>query len=310
MTSVKTKLKNYISFAKEVFNEFSSDNATKLSASLSYYTIFSLAPMLVVIISVAGFFYGREAIQGEVYGQINWLIGKDAATQVQELIKNASLSRKSGMAAIIGTITLLLGATGVFAEIQDSINFIWSLKAKPKSGILKYLFNRLLSFSLILSLGFLLIVSLLVNTLLDIFSQRLQLLFEDVTVYFFFVINLLIVFSVITLLFAIIFKVLPDGKIAWKDAFFGAGVTAVFFMAGKFLIGYYLGQSTVLTTFGAAGSVVIILLWVYYSSTILFLGAEFTKVYTRHYGTPIQPDKNAVLLEKKEIEIKLSGNGN
>ncbi|PLK42210.1 YihY/virulence factor BrkB family protein [Emticicia sp. TH156] len=310
MTSVKTKLKNYISFAKEVFNEFSSDNATKLSASLSYYTIFSLAPMLVVIISVAGIFYGREAIQGEVYGQINWLIGKDAATQVQELIKNASLSRKSGMAAIIGTITLLLGATGVFAEIQDSINFIWSLKAKPKSGILKYLFNRLLSFSLILSLGFLLIVSLLVNTLLDIFSQRLQLLFEDVTVYFFFVINLLIVFSVITLLFAIIFKVLPDGKIAWKDAFFGAGVTAVFFMVGKFLIGYYLGQSTVLTTFGAAGSIVIILLWVYYSSTILFLGAEFTKVYTRHYGTPIQPDKNAVLLEKKEIEIKLSGNGN
>ncbi|UTA68315.1 MULTISPECIES: YihY/virulence factor BrkB family protein [Emticicia] len=310
MTSVKTKLKNYISFAKEVFNEFSSDNATKLSASLSYYTIFSLAPMLVVIISVAGIFYGREAIQGEVYGQINWLIGKDAATQVQELIKNASLSRKSGMAAIIGTITLLLGATGVFAEIQDSINFIWSLKAKPKSGILKYLFNRLLSFSLILSLGFLLIVSLLVNTLLDIFNQRLQLLFEDVTVYFFFVINLLIVFSVITLLFAIIFKVLPDGKIAWKDAFFGAGVTAVFFMVGKFLIGYYLGQSAVLTTFGAAGSVVIILLWVYYSSTILFLGAEFTKVYTRHYGTPIQPDKNAVLLEKKEIEIKLTGNGN
>lgn len=305
MIALKRNLNKYVSFTKEIFSEFSSDNATKLSASLSYYTIFSLAPMLVVIISVASIFYGREAIQGEIYGQINWLIGKDAARQIEELIKNASLSQKSGIAAIIGTVTLLLGATGVFAEIQDSINFIWSLKAKPKSGILKYFINRLLSFSLILSLGFLLIVSLMVNTLLDIFSQRLQLFFEDITVYFFFIINLLIVLSVITLLFAIIFKVLPDGKIAWKDALLGAGVTAIFFMGGKFLIGYYLGQSAVLTTFGAAGSVVIILLWVYYSSTILFLGAEFTKVYTRHFGTPIQPNKNAVLLEKKEIEIKL-----
>lgn len=304
MNLFKTKLKEYYSFAEEVFSEFSTDNATKLSASLSYYTIFSLAPMLVVIISVAGIFYGREAIQGQLYGQINWLIGKDAAAQVEELIKNARLSQKSGIAAIIGTITLMLGATGVFAEIQDSINFIWSLKAKPKSGILKYLFNRLLSFSLILSLGFLLIVSLLVNTFLDIFSQRLQLFFENITVYMFMFINLAIVFSVITLLFATIFKVLPDGRIAWKDAFIGASVTAILFMVGKFLIGYYLGQSKITTTFGAAGSVVIILLWVYYSSTILFLGAEFTKVYTRHYGTPIRPNRNAVLLEKKEIEIK------
>ncbi|MBA4853997.1 YihY/virulence factor BrkB family protein [Emticicia sp. BO119] len=304
MKLLKAKLKEYYSFAEEVFSEFSTDNATKLSASLSYYTIFSLAPMLVVIISVAGIFYGREAIQGQLYGQIDWLIGKDAAAQVEELIKNARLSQKSGLAAIIGTVTLMLGATGVFAEIQDSINFIWSLKAKPKSGILKYLFNRLLSFSLILSLGFLLIVSLLVNTFLDIFSQRLQLLFENMTVYLFMFLNLTIVFSVITLLFATIFKVLPDGRIAWKDAFLGAGVTAVLFMVGKFLIGYYLGQSKITSTFGAAGSVVIILLWVYYSSTILFLGAEFTKVYTRHYGTPIQPNRNAVLLVKKEIEVK------
>jgi len=302
---LKKKIKEYYSFAEEVFSEFSADNATKLSASLSYYTIFSLAPMMIVIISVASIFYGREAIQGEVYGQLNWLIGKDAAAQVQELIKNAQLSRKSGVAAIIGTGTLILGATGVFAEIQDSINFIWSLKAKPRYGVLKYLFNRLLSFSLILSLGFLLIVSLLINTVLDLFSQRLQLFFEDITVYLFLVINFLIVFVVITLLFAIIFKVLPDGKIAWKDAFLGAGVTAIFFMIGKFLIGYYLGQSSITTTFGAAGSVIIILLWVYYSSTILFLGAEFTKVYTRHFGTPIQPNRNAVLLEKKEIEVKI-----
>lgn len=304
MKLLKAKLKEYYSFAAEVFSEFSTDNATKLSASLSYYTIFSLAPMLVVIISVAGIFYGQEAIQGQLYGQINWLIGKDAAVQVEELIKNARLSQKSGTAAIIGTATLLLGATGVFAEIQDSINFIWSLKAKPKSGVLKYLFNRLLSFSLILSLGFLLIVSLLVNTFFDIFSQRLQVFFENMTIYLFMFLNLAIVFSVITLLFATIFKVLPDGKIAWKDAFLGAGVTAILFMIGKFLIGYYLGQAGITGTFGAAGSVVIILLWVYYSSTILFLGAEFTKVYTRHYGTPIQPSRNAVLLEKKEIEVK------
>lgn len=299
----KKKLKEYLQFTKEIFNEFSSDNAMKLSASLSYYTIFSLAPMLVVIISIAGIFFGKEAIQGEIYGQIKWLIGGEAAKQVQELIKNAELSNKSGIAAVIGTGTLLIGATGVFAEIQDSINFIWSLKAKPKNSWVKYLTNRFLSFSLIITLGFLLMVSLLANAFLDIFSNRLKLYFEDATVYFFSIVNFLLVFTVISLLFAVIFKILPDGKIRWKDTLIGSSVTAVLFMFGKSVIGMYLGQSNVSGAFGAAGSVIIILLWVYYSSTILFLGAEFTKVYTKRYGKPIEPNEQAVFILKQEVEI-------
>lgn len=303
-TIIKDKVKEYSSFAGEVLSEFSNDNAMKLSASLSYYTIFSLAPMLVVIISVAGIFFGKEAIQGEIYGQIQWLIGGDAAKQVQELIKNAELSNKSGIAAVIGTITLLIGATGVFAEIQDSINFIWSLKAKPKNSWLKYLINRFLSFSLIITLGFLLMVSLLANAFLDIFSNRLKFYFENVTVYLFGIINFIVVLVVISALFAVIFRILPDGKIRWKDTFIGSSVTAMLFMIGKSLIGFYLGQSNVGGTFGAAGSVIIILLWVYYSSTILFLGAEFTKVYTKRYGKPIRPNEHAVLIIKQEVEVK------
>ncbi len=301
--TLQQKIKEYTQFTKEIFSEFSSDNAMKLSASLSYYTIFSLAPMLIVIMSVAGIFFGKDAIQGEIYGQIKWLIGNEAAKQVQELIKNAELSNKSGIAAVIGTGTLLIGATGVFAEIQDSINFIWSLKVKPKNSWIKYLTNRFLSFSLIVSLGFLLMVSLLANAFLDIFSNRLKMYFADATVYLLNAINFIVVFAVISLLFAVIFKILPDGKIRWKDTLIGSSVTAVLFMMGKSLIGFYLGQSNISGAFGAAGSVVIILLWVYYSSTILYLGAEFTKVYTKMYGQPIEPSEQAVFIVKKEVEV-------
>lgn len=303
-TSMKYKFKEYLTFAKDVFAEFSNDKAMKLSAALSYYTIFSLAPMLIIIISVAGIFFGREAIQGQLYGQIKWLIGGDAAIQVQELIKNAELTNKSGVAAVIGTATLLLGATGVFTEIQDSINFIWSLKAKPKNSWLKYLMNRFLSFSLIITLGFLLMVSLLANAFLDIFSNRLKLYFENATFYLFNTINIVMIFTVISLLFAVVFKILPDGNIRWKDTLIGSSVTAILFMLGKTLIGFYLGQSNVGGAFGAAGSVIIIILWVYYSSIILFFGAEFTKVYTRTYGKPIEPNEHAVYILKQEIELK------
>ena len=303
--SFKEKIEELFSFTGEVFREFSNDNATKLSASLSYYTIFSLAPMLLIVISVASIFLGKEAIEGELFGQINNLIGNEAAKQVQELIKNAEQSKKSGVAAIIGFVTLLIGATGVFAEIQDSINFIWSLKAKPKNSWVKYLINRFLSFSLILALGFLLLISLTINALLSLFDKQLQMYFESsFTIFVFMLVNTLVIWAIITLLFGVIIKVLPDGKISWKDTLVGAGITSLLFMIGKFLIGVYLGQSTVSTAFGAAGSIVLILLWVYYSSIILYFGAEFTKVYTLRYGTPIQPNSNAVFILKQELEVK------
>lgn len=287
---------------KQTFEGFSNDNAFKLSASLSYYTLFSLAPMLLIFLSVVGFFYGQDAIRGQLYGQIDGLVGREAAIQVQEMVQKAQLSGKTGFAGIVGIIMLFVGATGVFAEIQDSINQIWSLKAKPKNGIIKYLTNRFLSFSLIVSFGFLFIVSLLVNTLLDAFSLRLSVLFSESTVYLFTAINLGVIWVVMTVLFAIIFKVLPDGKVANKDALMGAGVTALLFMVGKYLIGFYLGQSNISDVYGAAGSIVILLTWVYYSSMILFLGAEFTKVYAMEFGEGIKPASYTVLVKQTEIE--------
>ena len=287
---MKRKIKDYWSILKDAFNGFLDDNAMRLGASLSYYTLFSLAPMLLIIISLGGIFFGREAVQGQVYEQINGLIGGDAAKQVQDILKNAQTSGQSIWAAAVGLITLLIGATGTFAEIQDAINFIWGLKAKPKNGVTKYLMTRFLSFSLIISLGFLLLVSLVVNAVLNAFSQKAELLFSDATIYIFWALNLLVVWGVIALLFTVIFKVLPDGKIKWKDAFAGAAFTSLLFMIGKYAIGLYLGNSSVGTTYGAAGSVVIILLWVYYSALILYFGAEFTKAYTNFYGRSIQPN--------------------
>lgn len=294
-------MSRYTKIIKSTFESFVNDNAFKLSASLSYYTLFSLAPMILVFLSIVGFFYGQDAIRGELYGQVNELIGHDAAIQVQEMVQNAELSGKTGFAAVIGVVMLIVGATGVFAEIQDSINQIWSLKAKPKNGILKYLINRFLSFSLIVSFGFLFIVSLLLNTLLDAFSKRLVLLFSESTIYFFDVVNLIFIWVIMSVLFATIYKVLPDGRVANKDALMGAGVTAFLFMIGKYIIGFYLGQSSVASTYGAAGSIVVLLLWIYYSSAILFLGAEFTKIYAFELGEGIKPASYTVLVKYTEI---------
>jgi membrane protein len=308
--------KKYFHVLKEAGSGFSQDNCAKLSAALSYYTIFAIGPLLIIIISLSAVFFGRDAVQGKLYGQINGLIGSEAALQVQEIIKNSQHSNKGIIGTIVGTVILVIGATGIFTEIQDSINFIWSLRAKPKRGIVKYFINRLLSFSLIVSLGFLLIVSLVISTLLDILSDRLTLYFPDSTVYIFNVVNIAIIFVIISFLFAIIFKVLPDGKIKWKDAFIGASFTSVLFIIGKAGIGFYLGRANLGATYGTAASVVIILTWVYYTSLILYFGAEFTKSYALEYGGGIIPDDTAVFIikrEAKEIEttpVALAGKNN
>lgn len=288
---------------KATFNEFMEDNAIKLSASLSYYTIFALPPLMIIIITLCGFFFGKDAVTGQLYGQINGLVGSDAALQIQNAIKNVELSESNVFATVFGAIMLLIGASGVFAEIQSSINFIWGLRAKPDKGIKKFIQNRLMSFSMIVSVGFLLIVSLLVNSVMDLLSDRLKLYFPESTVYLFYGLNILIVFLIITLLFAIIFKTLPDGNIKWKDAFIGASSTSVLFMIGKFAIGFYLGSSTVATVYGAAGSVIIILLWVYYSAIILYFGAEYTKVYAKAFGGSISPNEYSVEIQKEVFEI-------
>ena len=283
-------------------NGFIEDNCFKLSASLSYYTVFALGPLLIIIISLAGIFFGREAIQGRIYGQINGLVGHEAALQIQEIIKNIQASHTSTTGAIVGTIILVIGATGVFTEIQDSINFIWSVKAKPKKSWLKFLTNRLLSFSLVISMGFVLMVSLVVSAVIGLLSDRLLRIFPRHAINLIDVTNVFIMLLVITALFAVIFKVLPDAVIAWKDAWIGALLTAVLFMLGKLLIGFYLNKANLDVTYGTAASIVIILSWVYYSALILFFGAEFTKMYALQAGQGIKPKETAVFIIKKETK--------
>lgn len=287
---------------RQAVTEFLGDHGMKLSASLSYYTIFSLGPVLVILISLAGIFFGKDAVHGKIFYQLNGLVGNAAALQIQDIIRNIEKSQMGPSGALVGVIILVIGATGVFTEIQDSINFIWSVKAKPKKGWLKLVLNRLLSFSLIISFGFVLMVSLGIHALVDILFEKLTRLFNDATVYLFMVINYVILFVVISFLFAIIFKVLPDAKIKWKDALTGSSFTALLFIVGKFLIGFYVGTSDIGVTYGAAASIIIILLWVYYTSIILYFGAEFTKVYTLNFGSGIVPDDTAVFIIKQEVK--------
>ncbi len=286
---------------RQAFTEFLNDHALKFSASLSYYTLFSLGPVLLIIISLAGIFLGKDAVEGKIYGQIQGLVGSGVALQIQNIIGSIEESQVGHRGAIVGLVFLFVGATGVFTEMQDSINYIWSIRTKPTRGFIKLIFDRLLSFSLIIGFGFILMVSLGVHALVDLLYDKLSSLFSEVTIIVFQAVNYMFLFLVITTLFAIIFKVLPDARIRWRDAFVGATFTSVLFLIGKWLIGLYLSNSSVGVTYGAAASVVIILIWVYYTSIILYFGAEFTKVYTMNLGGGIVPKKTAVFIIKQEV---------
>ena len=296
------------SIIKQSFADFIDNKVFKLSAALAFYTVFSLPAMLIIIISVSDLFYGRSAIEGTLYHQIAGFVGPDAAKQIQETIRAAALSKGSYFATIVGVVTLLFGATSVFSEIQDSINFIWKLKARPRKGkgLLKMIVNRLLSFSLVVSLGFLLLVSLLINGMMDALLDHLTKVFPELTVIMLYIFNLILTFGITALLFAMIFKVLPDARIKWKHVRVGAFTTAAFFMVGKFLIGYYLGHSKLSTTYGTAGTVIVMLLWVYYSAMILYFGAVFTHVYAVHTGSRIYPNNYAVWVQQIEVESEKS----
>jgi len=300
MKKIRTTFKKTGYLLKETFSEFINDNAMKLSAALSYYTIFSLPPLLIIIISLCGFFFGAEAVRGEIFGQINGLVGNAAALQIQETIKNVKLSTSNTFFTTIGVIILLVGASGVFSEIQGSINYIWGINAKPKRGLIKFLINRLTSFSMIGSVGFLLLVGLIVNALMDGLNKGLAAYFPQDAIYLFYALNLLIIFIIITLLFTIIFKTLPDGKVVLKDCIIGASFTAFLFMIGKFAIGYYIGRFNFGSIYGAAGSIILILVWIYYSAIILYFGAEFTKVYAYTHGQKIIPNKYSVRISTQK----------
>lgn len=278
------RLKNLFSLAKETLTEWSNDEASTLAAALSYYALFSVAPLLLIVIAIAGLMFGEEAVRGNINGQISGLIGQDSAKVVESMM--ASTATKSGgvIATVVGIATLLFGATGVFAQLQDSLNVIWKAKPKVTSGLLAFLRQRFLSFTMVLGIGFLLLVSLVLSAALAVVGKYLG-DFVPGWVILGHLINILVSVGFITVLFAMIYKLLPDTPIAWKDVWLGALVTSILFTLGKFLIGLYLGRASVASGYGAAGSLVILLLWVYYSSMLLFIGAEFTQVYSRRHGT-------------------------
>ncbi|MEI5985248.1 MULTISPECIES: YihY/virulence factor BrkB family protein [Sphingobacterium] len=294
--------KNTFTILKNSALGFINEDTMKYSASLAYYTIFSIGPILVLMISLAGIFYGEDAIKGKLFSELNELIGRNAARQVQEIIKNLELSGKSSMALIISIVTLIIGATTVFGDIQNSINKIWHVRAKPKKGWLKLIMDRLLSSSLVIGLGFLLVVTLVVNGIIIAFTDNLLRYFPDMAVHVMDIINFMLTFGIIFLLFSVIFKVLPDVNIQWKPVKAGALFTAILFIFGRLGIGFYLSNSDTATTYGAAGSIVLILLWVYYTAAILYFGAIFTREYATFKNYPIEPSEYAVHVEVKEIE--------
>jgi membrane protein len=284
------------------FMGFINDNGLKLSASLAYYTIFSLAPLIIIVFSIASLVLGSYDYDDNLYARLGTFIGKDAVTQLQQIVTHLQLSGKSGTALVIGAAILLLGASSMFVEIQDSINMIWRVKSKPKKGWLKWLQNRFLSFSLIIALGFLLLVSLIINIALNALSDRLQHFLPAVTVTLFDLINLVISLMVIAVLFGVIFKFLPDVKIKWRDVRAGAIFTALLFMLGQYLIGLYLKYTAQGSAYGAAGSLIVLLVWIYYTASILYIGAEFTEVYAEAMGSDIEPSEYAVHVIQTEIE--------
>ena len=305
MIKKKVTLKGVWEVIKATFGGFGTHKVTKLSGSLAYYTVFSMAPLLVVVIALCGIFLGREAAEGQVYGQLAGFLGKSTALQLQDVIRSAFLNGESTTAFTIGLVGLLIGSTTVFTDIQDSINTIWGIKPKPKRGWLRFLKTRFLSFSVIISLGFILLVSLALTAVFDAFGDRIFARFQEVSKIVAYVLNQVVTLAIISLIFGVIFKVLPDAKIKWRDVLAGSLVTAVLFMIGKFLISIYISKTNVGGAYGAAGSLVVLLSWTYYTAIILYLGAEFTKAYAVAYGDEILPTDGAVTT--KEVEIETGG---
>ena len=297
------KLKRAWKILKNTGSNFSEQNVMGHSAAIGFYTIFSLPSLLIIVIYIASMAFGEEAVRGELENQIGNVVGESSAKEIQKIIENAKVSEKETFATVIGIGALLFGATTVFMSIQNALDEIWQVKPKPQGiGILNYLLNRLLSFAMVVSFGFLLIVSLILDTLLVIFSNYIQALFSNMGLYLIQGINFMISLGILSLMFTLIFKVLPDVKIRWKEAWVGAFATTILFIIGKYLISFYMANSSLDSTYGAAGSIIIIFVWVYYSAVILLFGAVFTHVYTMEYNKKISLKSNTVRIEKKEVE--------
>ncbi len=288
---------------KQTVSEWIDQDVSRMGAALAFYTLFAIAPLFVIVLAMAGLWFGEEAARRELFSQVSGLVGSEGGEAIQALVSAANKPKTGVWATVIAVATLFVGATGVFVQLQDALNSVWGVRRTPGRGLRNFIKDRLLSFALIVGIGFLLLVSLVLSaglSALDKFMVGLLPAHESIWQG----INFVVSFGVITLLFAMIFKVLPDVKIAWRDVWIGAIITALLFNLGKLLLGLYLGRSSVTSAYGAAGSLVIVLLWVYYSAQILFFGAKFTQIYSNRYGSHLEPVPGAEAVTPKEVASK------
>jgi membrane protein len=296
---MRTTVKTFYGLLQQAAGDWMSDNAPRLGAALAYYTVFSISPLMIIVVAIAGLWFGHEAARQQIFDQLSGLIGHQGAEAVQRVLANAHRPETGVFATLVAVITLLIGSTGVFVELQDALNTIWGVKAKSSKGWVSFVWNRVISFAMVLAIGFLLLVSLLLSAALAALGKYLGHFAPDIQLAWQ-VMNFLLSFGVITLLFALMFKFLPDVRIAWKDVWIGALITSFLFTLGKFLLGLYLGRTGVASTYGAAGSLVVVLVWVYYSAQILFFGAEFTQVHANRAGKHLKPVEYAEPIKVEE----------
>lgn len=287
------RAKTALEMIKQTFVDWTDDKGPRLGASLSYYTVFSMAPLLLLVISIAGLVFGPAAAEGRIFGELRGLLGSDASRLVQTVVAKASRPRHGILGTVISVGVLVIGATGVVVELQDALNSVWKIAPKPNRGVWGVIRTRLISVAMILTLGFLLLVSLVVSAALAALGGWLRGLAGG-AVAVGWILDVAVSFSVIATLIALIYKVLPDAVISWRDVWIGAAVTALLFLLGKYLIGLYIGRASVGSAFGAAGSLAVLLVWVYYSAQIMLLGAEFTRVFANRFGSKVRPSPAAV----------------
>ena len=291
-------------FITSVFRKFSEDDIFTHAAALAYYTVFSLPPMILIIIIGATTFYDRDTVQDKILGELGSMIGQDGAKTLGQTIEQLGLYEDSWWQTILGIAALIFTATTVFVTIQLALNKIFRVKPKPKSGIIKLAIDRVMSFALVIGMSFILLVSLAVSAALSAFGEYMARLTPDFSVFLAQVLNVLFSLAVITLLFAMLFKYLPDAKVKWRDTWVGAFVTAILFSLGKFAISFYIGNSDAANLYDAAGSLIVLMLWVFYASVIFFFGAVFTYQWACSHERNISPSNYAVRFERKEIEVE------
>ncbi|MGL5832602.1 MAG: YihY/virulence factor BrkB family protein [Waterburya sp.] len=285
-------LRKIVRLLRETFKEWQEDNASRIAAALAYYAVFSISPLLVIAIAIAGTFFGQDAAQAQIAQKITDLVGEDGVQPVLMALNNMNQPKIKGVASLISIGVLLIGASGFFAQLQDALNTVWKVKPQPGQGISIFIRKRVSSFLMVLAMGFLLILSLVLSAVVGALSKYKidslpgsTILWENL--------DLIISLGLMTFIFGLMFKYVPDAKIVWKDVFVGSVITAVLFLFGKFLLGVYLSKGSLGSAYGAAGSLIVLLAWIYYSAQIILLGAEFTQVYTRMYGSKIRPSKHS-----------------